>query len=95
MRALIVRSGAPLAGLLLLLLLPAACARRTVNLVNPQTGASFECSGSAFGFASIWLQRDIDDCVARSQSRGYVPVDQLTGSERADLESRGLLPKTP
>jgi hypothetical protein len=72
-----------------------ACANRTVNLVNPQSGATLECSGSGFGLATAWLHKRIDDCIRRSETRGYVLVDRLTPEQRADLESRGALSKGP
>lgn len=75
-----------------LLLLP-ACTSQTVNLVNPQSGATLECSGSGFGLASAWVQGHIDDCIRRSETRGYVPIDKLTSEQRVDLERRGVLPK--
>ncbi len=75
-----------------LLLLP-ACASHAVNLVNPQSGATLECSGSGFGLASAWVQGHIDDCIRRSKTRGYIPIDKLTSEQRADLERRGLLHK--
>ena len=74
-------------------LLISGCANRSVSLVHPQSGATSECSGSGFGLASAWLQSYIDDCIRRSESRGYVAVEKLTSEQRLDLERRGLLPK--
>jgi hypothetical protein len=74
------------------LILP-GCASRTVNLVDPQSGATAECSGSGYSLGAALLQGHIDDCVQRSEARGYVTVDKLTPEQRADLEKRGLLPK--
>jgi hypothetical protein len=76
------------------LFLPTACTSQSVNLVNPQSGATTECSGSGFGLAGAWLQGYIDDCIRRSESRGYVAFDKLTPEQRDDLERRGLLPKS-
>jgi hypothetical protein len=75
-------------------LLISGCTSKSVSLVNPQSGATSECSGSGFGLASAWLQSYIDDCIRRSETRGYVAVDKLTSEQRLDLESRGLLPKS-
>jgi hypothetical protein len=79
--------------LISLFLLP-ACTSQAVNLINPQSGATLECSGSGYGLATAWLQGYIDDCIRRSETRGYVPLDKLTPEERVDLERRGVLPKS-
>jgi hypothetical protein len=83
----------PPAPLLLLLFLLPGCTSQTVNLVHPQSGATSECSGSGWGFASAWLTGYIDDCIRRAENRGYVPLDKLTPEQRLDLQNRGLLPK--
>lgn len=71
-----------------------ACTSQNVMYVHPQSGASLECSGSGFGLGTAWVQGYIDECVRRSESRGFVALDKLTPEQRLDLESRGLLPKT-
>ena len=82
------------AALSMCLLLAPACTTHGVNLVHPQSGATMECSGSGFGLGSAWVQGYIDDCIRRSESRGFAQVDELTPEQRRDLESRGLLPKS-
>jgi hypothetical protein len=82
-----------LAVLLLLAVLLAACTSQAMTLVDPQSGATAECSGSGIGFAALGLQGYIDDCVRRAETRGYVPLDKLTAEQRSDLEKRGMLPK--
>jgi hypothetical protein len=62
--------------------------------VHPQSGATLECSGSGFGLGTAWVQGYIDECIRRSESRGFVAVDKLTPEQRLDLKSRGSLPKT-
>ena len=79
--------------LLLSLVGLAACTSQSIKLVNPQSGATAECSGSGLGLASAWLQGYIDDCIRRSEERGYVPVEKLSPEERINLENRGVLEK--
>jgi hypothetical protein len=71
-----------------------ACTSQGVRFVHPQSGATLECSGSGFGLGTAWVQGYIDECIRRSESRGFVALDKLTPEQRLDLESRGLLPKT-
>ena len=82
------------AALSICLLLVPACTNHVVKLVDPQSGATMECSGSGFGLGSAWVQGYIDDCIRRSESRGFAQVDKLTPEQRLGLESRGLLPKS-
>jgi hypothetical protein len=77
----------------LLLLASAACSSQTVKLVQPQSGATAECSASGFGFGAAWVEETLGGCVNPYESRGYVRLDRLTPEQRADLERRGLLPK--
>ena len=77
----------------LILLASAACSSQTVKLVQPQTGATAECSASGFGIASAWVEETLAGCARPYESRGYVRLDKLTPEQRADLERRGLLPK--
>ena len=77
----------------LVLLFNAACSSQTVRLVQPQSGATAECSASGFGFGAAWVEETLGGCAGPYESRGYVRVDRLTSEQRADLERRGLLPK--
>ncbi len=79
--------------LVTILLLSPGCASQGVTFINPQSGATLECSGSGFGLGTAWVKGHIDDCVRRGETRGYVSVDKLTPEQRLDLEKRGLLPK--
>ena len=76
-----------------LLLASAACSSQTVKLVQPQSGATVECSASGFGFGAAWVEETLGGCAQPYESRGYVRSDRLTPEQRADLERRGLLPK--
>lgn len=77
----------------LLVLASAACSSQTVKLVQPQSGATAECSASGFGFGATWAEQTLGGCISPYESRGYVRVDRLTAEQRAELERRGLLPK--
>ena len=78
--------------LVMILLLSPGCASQGVAFINPQNGATLECSGAGFGLGSAWVKGHIDECARRSEARGYVAVDRLTPQQRLDLEKRGLLP---
>jgi len=69
-----------------------ACSRQEVRLIHPRTGATVECSGSGFGLGAAWVESHISDCTRRNENRGYIPLDDLTPEQHADLEKRGLLP---
>ena len=77
----------------LLLLASAACSSQTVKLVQPQSGATAECSASGFGFGAAWVEETLGGCARPYESRGYVRFDRLSPEQRADLERRGFLPK--
>jgi len=77
----------------LLLMASAACTSQTVRLVQPQSGATAECSASGFGIGAAWVEETLGGCARPYESRGYVRFDRLTAEQRADLERRGLLPK--
>jgi len=79
--------------LLLLPLLGSGCSSQTVKFVQPQSGATAECSASGFGIGAAWVEGTLRECVKRYEDRGYLPLDKLTSEQRADLERRGLLPK--
>lgn len=78
------------AGFLLAL---SACASQTVKMIQPQTGATADCSGSSYGFGQLFTESFVDSCARAYQDRGFVPLERLSPEARADLEKRGLLPK--
>lgn len=75
------------------LLALAACASQTVKFIHPQTGATAECSASGFGIGASFSEGFVSGCGRAYEERGYVPVEQLTPEQRANLERRGLMPK--
>ena len=77
----------------IVLLATSACSSQTVKLVQPQSGATAECSASGFGFGAAWVEETLGGCARPYESRGYIRLDRLTPEQRADLERRGLLPK--
>ena len=70
-----------------------ACTSQTVKMIQPQTGATADCSGSSFGFGPLFTESFVDSCTRLYENRGYVALQRLTPEERASLERRGLLPK--
>ncbi|HEY2922446.1 MAG TPA: hypothetical protein VGK77_25985 [Candidatus Binatia bacterium] len=70
-----------------------ACTSQTVTMIQPQTGATAECSGSSVGFGQLFSESFVDSCTRVYENRGYVALQRLTLEERASLERRGLLPK--
>ena len=70
-----------------------ACTSQTVRMIQPQTGATAECSGSSYGFGPLFSESFIDSCARVYENRGYVPLKRLTPEDRTRLEQRGLLPK--
>ena len=75
------------------LLALSACTSQTVKMIQPQTGATAECSGSSYGFGPLFSESVVDSCARVYENRGYVALQRLTPEERARLEQRGLLPK--
>jgi hypothetical protein len=78
------------------LLVLSACASQTVKMIQPQTGATAECSGASFGIGPLFSESFVDGCARIYENRGYVAVQRLrrlTPEERANLQRRGLLPK--
>jgi hypothetical protein len=75
------------------LLALSACTSQTVKMIQPQTGATAECSGSSYGFGPLFSESFVDSCARLYENRGYVALQRLTPEERASLERRGLLPK--
>ncbi|MGE5220737.1 MAG: hypothetical protein ACM3SP_27320 [Chloroflexota bacterium] len=70
-----------------------ACTSQTVKMIQPETGATAECSGSSVGIGPLFSESFVDSCARVYENRGYVAVERLTPEERASLERRGLLPK--
>jgi hypothetical protein len=75
------------------LLALSACTSQTIKMIQPQSGATAECSGSSFGFGPLFTESVVDSCTRAYENRGYVALQRLTPEERASLERRGLLPK--
>ena len=69
------------------------CTSQTVTMIQPQTGATAECSGSSYGFGPLFSESLVESCARAYQDRGYVALQRLTPEERARLQERGLLPK--
>jgi hypothetical protein len=75
------------------LLALSACMSQTVKMIQPQTGATAECSGSSYGIGPLFSESFVESCTRVYENRGYVALQRLTPEERASLERRGLLPK--
>lgn len=75
------------------LLALSACTSQTVKMIQPQTGATAECSGSSYGIGPLFSESVVDSCARLHENRGYVVLQRLTPEQRASLEKRGLLPK--
>lgn len=84
-----VRRSASMAFLLAL----AACSSHSIMLINPQNGATAECSANGFAIGASIADGIVGGCSRAYEERGYVPLDQLRPDDRASLERRGLLPK--
>jgi hypothetical protein len=69
-----------------------ACTSQTVKMIQPQTGATAECSGSSVGIGPLFSESFTDSCARVYENRGYVALQRLTPEQRATLEQRGLLP---
>ena len=76
-----------------LLLAFAGCTTQTIKMIQPQTGATAECSGSSYGFGQLFTESFVDSCTRVYENRGYVALQRLTPEDRAHLEQRGLMPK--
>jgi hypothetical protein len=76
-----------------LLVVFGGCTSQTVTMIQPQTGATAECSGSSYGFGQLFTESFVDSCTRAYDNRGYVALQRLTPEDRARLEQRGLLPK--
>ena len=75
------------------LIVMSACTSQSVKMVQPQTGATAECSGSGYGIGTSFSEGFIGGCTRAYENRGFVRLEQLTPDQRASLERRGLLPK--
>jgi hypothetical protein len=71
----------------------AACTSQTVKMIQPETGATAECSGSSYGFGQLFTESFVDSCSRLYENRGYVALQRLSPEDRARLKERGLLPK--
>jgi hypothetical protein len=69
------------------------CTSQNVKMIQPQTGATAECSGSSVGIGPLFSESFVDSCARGYETRGYVALQRLTPEERASLERRGLLPE--
>lgn len=78
---------------LMLLSVMSACASQTVKMIQPQTGATADCSGSGYGIGTSFSEGFIAGCTRAYENRGFVRLEQLTPEQRASLERRGLMPK--
>jgi hypothetical protein len=76
-----------------ILLALAACSSHSIKLINPQSGATAECSANGFAIGASIADGIVGGCSRTYEERGYVPLDQLRSDDRASLERRGLLPK--
>ena len=66
-----------------LLLVIAGCTSQTVKMIQPQTGATAECSGSSYGFGQLFSESFVDSCTRAYENRGYVAAAALdTGRSR-------------
>ena len=77
-----------------LILAITGCTSQTVTMIQPQTGATAECSGSSYGFGPLFTESFVESCTRAYENRGYVALQRLAPEDRARLEQRGLLPKS-
>jgi len=77
----------------LLLLVLAGCSSQSIKFIDPQSGATAECSASGFAIGVSIADGILGGCSRAYEDRGYVPLERLQPDERASLERRGLLPK--
>jgi hypothetical protein len=77
----------------MLLSVMSACASQTVKMIQPQTGATADCSGSGNGIGTSFSEGFVAGCTRAYENRGFVRLEQLTPEQRASLERRGLMPK--
>ena len=70
-----------------------SCASQSVKMIQPQTGATADCSGSGHGVGTSFSESFVAGCIRAYENRGFVRLEQLTPEQRASLERRGLMPK--
>ena len=70
------------------------CTSQTVMMIQPQSGATAECSGSSYGLGQLFTESFVDSCARAYEQRGFVPLERLTPEDRGRLEKQGLLPKS-
>lgn len=70
------------------------CASQSVMLVHPQSGATVRCGAAGVGIMAAGVGGFVEECLKTYGGQGYVPEEKLTPEQRADLERRGLLPKS-
>jgi len=78
---------------MVILLVLAACSSQSIKLIHPQSGATAECSASAFAIGVSSADGIVGHCSRAYEERGYVPLERLQPDERASLEQRGLVGK--
>ncbi len=80
-------------GIFLLCLSTISCASQSVMLVHPQSGTIIRCGAAGVGIMAGSAVSLVDECLKQYEAQGYLPVENLTLEQRADLERRGVLPK--
>lgn len=70
-----------------------ACASQSVMLVHPQSGSTVRCEEEGVGVLAGAVGARVQECLRKYEGLGYVRVEKLVPSQRADLERRGVLPK--
>ena len=83
-----------LSALAALSLCSGGCTSQTVMMIQPQSGATAECSGSSYGLGQLFTESFVDSCARAYEQRGFVPLERLTPEDRGRLEKQGLLPKS-
>jgi hypothetical protein len=76
-----------------IVLMISTCSSQSVKMIQPQTGATAECSGAGYGVGTSFSEGFVGSCARAYENRGFVRLEQLTPEQRASLERRGLLPK--
>jgi len=52
----------------------AGCTGQTVKMIQPQSGATAECSGSSVGFGQLFTESFTNSCARVYENRGFVPM---------------------
>ena len=67
----------------------AACSSQTLKMIQPQTGATAECSGSSYGFGPLFTESVVDSCArAYAKSRLCCAAALDTGGSRPPRAAR-------